>query len=186
MNLGELISSHGYWVLVLGTLLEGETVLALAGFAAHRGYLSFPAVVAIAAIAGFCGDTFYFWLGRRHGERILARFASVARQADKVHQLIERYHEGVILGVRFAYGLRIAGPILIGTSNVPAWRFVAFNAIGAVLWATLIAALGWVFGEAVQRVLGEIRHIEIWLFAALIAIGIGLGLYHHRRTSRPR
>jgi len=186
MNLGELISSHGYWVLALGTLLEGETVLALAGFAAHRGYLSFPFVVAIAAIAGFCGDTFYFWLGRRHGERILARFMSVARQADKVHHLIERYHEGVIVGVRFAYGLRIAGPILIGTSNVAAWRFVVFNALGAVLWATLIAGLGWVFGEAIQRVLGELHHIEMWLFAALIVIGIGLWLYHRRRTSGPR
>jgi len=186
MNLGELISGHGYWVLALGALLEGETVLALAGFAAHRGYLSFPIVVAIAAVAGFSGDTFYFWLGRRHGDRILARFPAVARQADKVAHLIERYHEGVIVGVRFAYGLRIAGPILIGTSSVAAWRFVAFNALGAVIWATLIAGLGWVFGEAIQRVLGEVRHIEMWLFAALIAIGIALWLYHRRGASKPR
>jgi membrane protein DedA with SNARE-associated domain len=185
MNLGELISSHGYWVLALGALLEGETVLALAGFAAHRGYLSFPVVVAVAAAAGFCGDTFYFWLGRRHGDDVLARFPSLARRADRIQRLIERYHEGVIVGVRFAYGLRIAGPILIGTSNVAAWRFVAFNALGALIWATLIAGLGWVFGEAIQRALGELRHIEMWLFTALIAIGTGLWLVRRGR-SRPR
>jgi len=186
MDAGELISSHGYWVLALGGLLEGETVLALAGFAAHRGYLSFPAVVAVAAVAGFCGDTLYFWLGRRHGDRLLARFPSVAARADKIDALIERYHEWVIVGVRFAYGLRIAGPILIGTSNVAAWRFVVFNALGAVIWATLIAGLGWLFGATIQRVLGEIRHIEMWLAAALIAIGIGLWLYQRRREGKTR
>lgn len=48
----------------------------------------------------------------------------------------------MIAGVRFMYGLRILGPIVIGVSDVPAWRFVLFNAIGAAIWALLITALG--------------------------------------------
>ena len=184
MDLAALISDHGYWVLALGALLEGETVLALAGLAAHRGYLSFPAVVAVAALAGFCGDQIYFWLGRRHGERVLARLPSVAAQTDKMNRLIERYHEWVIVGVRFAYGLRIAGPILIGASRVAGWRFVLFNALGALIWAPLIAGLGWMFGAAVERVLGELRQIELWLFAALIAIGVAFWFLHRRRAGK--
>ncbi|HET7862826.1 MAG TPA: DedA family protein, partial [Burkholderiaceae bacterium] len=76
--LGTLIETHGYWVLALGCLLEGETVLVLAGFAAHRGYLDPAAVFGIAAAAGFCGDQVYFWLGRRHGPAVLTRWPSVA------------------------------------------------------------------------------------------------------------
>ena len=184
MDLGQLIATHGYWVLALGALLEGETVLALAGFAASRGYLALPLVVAVAAVGGFCGDQFYFWLGRRHGDRLLPRLPSITQQADKLHRLIERYHEWVIVGVRFAYGLRIAGPILIGTSQVSALRFVLFNALGAVLWATLIAGLGWVFGAAIERILGEVQRFELWLFAALAAVGIGLFFYHRWRQGR--
>ncbi len=186
MDLPTLISNHGYWVLALGALLEGETVLALAGFAAHQGYLHFAAVVAVAAAAGFSGDQIYFWLGRRHGERVLARFPSVARQADRVQRLIERYHEWVIVGVRFAYGLRIAGPVLIGTSNVAGWRFVLFNALGAILWALLVAGIGWAFGAAVERVLGEIHRIELALAAVLVALGAALWLLHRYRTGRKR
>ena len=184
MNLGELISSHGYWVLALGTLLEGETVLALAGLAANRGYLSLPAVMLVAAVAGFCGDQFYFWLGRRHGARVTGRFPSIAAQAERLNRLIERHHEWVIVGVRFAYGLRIAGPILIGTSRVAAWRFALFNAIGAAIWAPLFAGLGWGFGAAIERLLGRIRHVEHWLFIALIAAGIALWLFHRLRAGR--
>ncbi|MEW5880825.1 MAG: DedA family protein [Pseudomonadota bacterium] len=184
MDLGTLIETHGYWVLAAGSVLEGETVLVLAGFAAHRGYLSLPWVIGVAAAAGFAGDQFFFWLGRRHGAGVLSRFPAAARQADMVHRLIERHHEWLIVGVRFAYGLRIAGPILIGTSPVAAARFALFNAIGALAWATLIGGLGWLFGAAVERLLGEIRRIEVWLFVALAAIGIALALAHAWRQRR--
>jgi len=182
MTLSTLIATHGYWVLALGCLLEGETVLVLAGFAAHRGYLDPLAVVGIAALAGFAGDQFYFWLGRRHGPAVLARWPSVARQADRVHRLLERFHATVIIGVRFAYGLRLAGPLLIGTTPLPAWRFALFNAAGALLWAVLIAGLGWIFGSAAEAVLGQVRHIEGWLLLGLLAGGLLLWWIRRRRA----
>jgi membrane protein DedA with SNARE-associated domain len=182
MTLGALIETHGYWLLAAGCFLEGETVLVLAGFAASRGYLDPVAVLGIAAAAGFLGDQFYFWLGRRHGPAVLTRWPAALQQADRVHRLMERYHGSVIIGVRFAYGLRVAGPILIGTSSVPAVRFALFNALGAILWAFVVAGIGWVFGEAAEAVLGEIRHLEGWLLLGLIAAAAGTWWIRKRRT----
>jgi membrane protein DedA with SNARE-associated domain len=167
MTLGTLIGTHGYWVLALGCLLEGETILLLAGFAVHRGYLNPVVVVGVASVAGFIGDQFWFWLGRRHGAAVLARWPSIARQTDRVRRLLDRFHAAVIIGVRFAYGLRIAGPVLIGTTPLPALRFATLNALGAVLWACVIAGIGWVFGQAAETMLGEIRHLEGWLLLGL-------------------
>ena len=181
MTLGTLIETHGYWILALGCLLEGETILALAGFAAHRGYLDPVAVVGIAAVAGFTGDQFYFWLGRRHGPAVLARWPSVAVQAERVRRLSERHQALMIIGVRFAYGLRIAGPILLGTLSVPARRFALFNAIGALLWASLIAGLGWTFGHAAELALGRVAHLEGWLLLGLAAAGAIVWWVRRRR-----
>lgn len=171
MSLATLIETHGYWVLAVGCFLEGETILILAGFAAHRGYLNPAAVIAIASLAGFAGDQFYFWLGRRHGARLLAWRPGLAAQADRVQRLLARYHEAVIIGMRFAYGLRIAGPVLMGTTSVPAARFAVFNGLGAVLWACLIGGLGWVFGDVAEAVFSEIRRYEGWLLLALALVG---------------
>lgn len=170
-TLGTLIETHGYWLLALGCLLEGETVLLLAGFAAHRGYLHPLAVIAVASAAGFVGDQFYFWLGRRHGAAVLARWPTLRQRADRMHRLIDRHHEAMIVAMRFAYGLRIAGPVLIGTTRIPALRFAAFNALGAVLWAGLVGALGWVFGQAAEAVFAEVRHVEGWLLLGLAGAG---------------
>ena len=181
MNLGTLIEGHGYWVLAIGCLLEGETLLILAGFAAHRGYLNLGAVLAIAAAAGFAGDQFYFWLGRRHGPAILSRWPSLAAQSARMDRLVARYHAGVIVGIRFAYGLRVAGPVLLGTSKLSAIRFAVFNALGAVLWAALVGGAGWVFGQAAERVLGDLRHIEIGLLGGLVAVGLIVWWVRRRR-----
>ena len=163
----EALQTHGYWVLALGCLLEGEAVLLMAGFAAHRGYLDARVVLAIAAGAGFTGDQIWFWLGRRHGERLLRRWPGLARRAPQLDRMLVRRHAAAIIGVRFAYGLRVAGPVLMGMSSLPAWRFAGYNALGAMLWAVLIGGLGWGFGEAATHVLGEIGHLEGWLLAAL-------------------
>ncbi len=180
----ELLQTHGYWVLALGCLLEGETVLLLAGLAAHRGLLDPAAVVAVAAVSGFAGDEFFFWLGRRHGAAVLARWPALASQSARLRALLTRWHEGVIIGVRFAYGLRVAGPVLLGTTAVPAWRFALLNALGAGLWAALVAALGWSFGAAAQALLGRLRHLEAWLFLTLLMLALLVALLRHLAARR--
>ncbi len=184
MDPGNLIATYGYWAVAAGCLLEGETVLTLAGFAAHRGYLGLPNVIAVAALAAFAGDQFFFWLGRRHGQAVLRRWPSAAARAARVHALIERHHQWMIVGTRFAYGLRIAGPVLIGTSPVAAWRFALFNAIGAALWASVVAVLGWSFGQLLEVFLGDLRRIEHWLLLALAGVGTVLWWWRRRRASR--
>jgi membrane protein DedA with SNARE-associated domain len=185
MDLHDLISTHGYWILTLGCLAEGETLLVLAGFAASRGTLDIFAVIGIAAVAGFLGDQFFFWLGRKHGSTVLRRFPSVAQQSERVFRLIERYQSWVIVGVRFAYGLRIAGPIIIGTSRISPGRFALFNAIGAVIWAPLVAGVGYLFGEAADAMIGELHNIELWLMLGLAAI-VMLVLFVQRMRARAR
>jgi membrane protein DedA with SNARE-associated domain len=176
MDLGSLIETHGYWALAAGCVLEGETMLVLAGLAAQRGYLDPFAVLGIAASMGFIGDQIFFWIGRRHGAAVLARWPSIAAKAGRVHALIERNQLGIILGVRFAYGLRIAGPILIGTSAVPALRFALINAFGAVLWAFIVGGVGWLSGQAAESVFGNVRHLELWLFLGVIVVGLVVAL----------
>ena len=127
-TLASLIGTHGYWVLALGCLLEGEAVLLMAGYAVHRGYLDPWWAGAIAASSGFLGDQFFFWLGRRHGAAVLARWPSWARSSARVEALLARYRAALVILVRFAYGLRIAGPVLIGAPLLAPFPFAASRA----------------------------------------------------------
>jgi len=131
-DLPALIDAYGYIAVAVGALLEGETILALAGLAAHRGYLDLPIVIAVAALFGFAGDQFFFTLGRYQGARILARYPDAQRRAEQLDRMLARWHAPVIILIRFMYGFRILGPVMLGMSSVKHTTFAFYNAIGAL------------------------------------------------------
>ena len=182
MDIPALINQYGYAAVAVGCLLEGETVLLLAGFAAHRGYLHWPWVMAVAVVAGFVGDMCFFLLGRRFAPQILARWPRIAAQRAQVDAWLQRFGAGLVVAVRFLYGFRIAGPVLLRSSSMLWQRFALFNAVGAVLWAALLTGLGWFFGEAAHALLGKAQHYEGWLALAVLAVGLAYMLWARRRA----
>ena len=187
MSVTELVSHYGYIAVAVGCLLEGETVLLTAGFAAHRGMLDLPAVLAVAFVASALGDQIFFQLGRHQGPRLKARFPALARNAPRVDGLLARHHTLLILGIRFMVGLRVAGPILMGSVGIAPLRFTMLNLTGAALWATAIGSAGYAFGAVIQTFLRDLRHLEEGILVALLVVTpIVLHLFHRWRSKRQR
>jgi membrane protein DedA with SNARE-associated domain len=182
MALADLLSQYGYLALFAGCLLEGESLLLLAGVAAHHGYLSFPVVVAVAFVGGTLGDQIGFFVGRRYGESLLGRWASLEAPATRVRLLIDRHAGLLIIGVRFMYGLRLIGPVAIGMSDVPARKFVVFNLIGAALWAIGVSSAGYLFGQAIEWLIVDLERFEkVALVCAVAVVAVLLTLRWVRR-----
>jgi|SRR5687768_3862512 len=177
-------SELGYLALFIGTLLEGETIVFLAGLAAHHGYLWFPAVVVVAVVGGFISDQVLFYVGRRYGNRVFARFPGIAAKVPRVQALIQRWDTLAILVVRFLYGLRIAAPIVIGSCGIAPWRLALYDFIGAVLWASVVGGLGYFAGQAVQHWVARLDlSIVLVLMAGALLAGTAWNVIRARRRS---
>jgi membrane protein DedA with SNARE-associated domain len=182
-----LLTHYGCPILVVGTFLEGETIMVLGGLAAHLGYLSLEGVI----VCGFCGtvlgDQLYFFLGRRHGKSLLARRPALLARTQRVFRILERHQNLLITGFRFLYGLRSVTPFAIGMSDVSYLRFAVLNLIGAFIWAASIGLAGFYFGHAVETVLGDVKQYELELMAAIVGVAMLVWLahfYQRRRLAR--
>lgn len=164
--------AYGYLAVAAGTFLEGETVLLLAGFAAHQGYLDLSMVILVAVISSLAGDQLYFCIGNWRGAALLSRFPGLQGAWVRMAERIRRHQDLLVLSIRFLYGLRIVGPLLIGMSGVAWPRFLLFNLLGAILWAPLIAGLGYLAGHAVEALLGDIQRHEAWIFLGLLLLAL--------------
>lgn len=69
--LEHLIEQYGYIAILIGTFLEGETILILGGIAAKLAYLKLPWVIFWSFVGTLCGDQLFFFLGRFHGQSFL-------------------------------------------------------------------------------------------------------------------
>lgn len=184
MSLADLVTQYGYGAVFVGSLLEGETVLLLAGAAAHKGYLSFAVVVGLAFCGGTLGDQILFAIGRRYGVTLLQRYPRLAARAAPVKGLIRRHQNGLIVGVRFMYGLRLIGPLVIGMSEVPARRFMLLNLLGAAIWAPLVVGTGYGFGHALGVLSEGIERFESIALGMLVAAVCIFGLWRWVRHVR--
>lgn len=163
------VEHYGYLAILLATLIQGQAVLVLAGFLAHQGHLDLGAVLLAAFAGGSAGDQLLFWFGRASGPRLQERSPILARAGERVGKLLRRHDAALILGVRFMYGLRIAGPIAMGALGVSPRRFAVFNVLGAAAWALLVGGAGFLSGHALEAWLGDLQ----WVEALLVALAAG-------------
>ena len=110
-----------------------------------------------------------------------------AKQVAKVRAQLDRWEVPVILGVRFLPGVATAGLIAVALSSISATRFLLLNAVAAVIWAMTFGLLGYLLGNSVEWLLGEVERYERPIALALLAITVvWIGYHQWRRWGRRR
>lgn len=178
------LTAYGYPALLVGTFLEGETILVLGGAAAHLGYLSLHWVIACGFVGTVTSDQLYFFLGRRHGKTLLARRPAWQTGTERILRRLERHQNLLILSFRFLYGLRTITPFAIGMSDISWHRYTLLNAISAAIWATAVGLAGYSFGYAVAAVIDDIQRYELEVIGTIIIVAALLWLLHLRHRRR--
>jgi membrane protein DedA with SNARE-associated domain len=185
MSLETIIAEHGYWALILGTALEGETILVVAGYLAHRGYLHLPYVIGAAMLGTFVGDQTFFQIGRHSGNAYLVRHPHWQGRAERVRGLLDRHRIALVMGFRFMYGIRTVAPFVIGMSGFPRKLFILLNATSAAAWAISIGCAGYAFGRMLESWLNEAKQFERPILLSIVGIGVATWIWHMRRM-RPK
>ena len=184
MDLQSMIENYGYAAILIGTFLEGETILVLAGMAVHQGYLVLTWVIVAAFLGSLCGDQLFFYLGRKHSQAVLSRRPAWKEKAEKVHKMMNRFETPMILSFRFLYGLRTVAPFVIGMSPVSVKKFILLNAAGALVWAAAIASGGYLFGQTLEIIIGKFKSYEIYVMGSVAIVGLLIWTLHFWRRRR--
>lgn len=156
-----LIAQYGYLALIVGSLGEGLPIMLFGGFAAHRGWLVLvPWVILAGALGNYMAWWGWFLAARRLGARLLEKRAEWAAGVARARPLLDRYELPMVLGGRFLPGLSSALVIALGLSDMPLRRFTVLNGVGALVWSTSLAVLGYLLGHAVEWLVDEMELYE--------------------------
>src|SRR5919198_859945 len=131
-----------------GALVPGETSLIVAAALAAQGRLSLPLVIGVAAGAAIGGDNIGYVIGRRGLRRLLdrpGRWAAPRRRlVRRGEEFFARWGSAAVFFGRWLPGLRVVASWLAGADRMPWPRFLLWNALGGISWATTIGALAYV------------------------------------------
>jgi membrane protein DedA with SNARE-associated domain len=178
------IRDYGYLALFVGTFFEGETILLVAGFLAHSGGLDLSLCILSAFVGSLSGDQAAFYVGRWKGRQFVEKRPAWKCRVDRVHQMLERFHEALILSFRFFYGLRNLTPFILGTTDISGIKFFILNAIGAAIWAVVFGFAGYFFGAVVATVLKDVHNVQMIILIAAAVVGTIIWFIRHVRRKK--
>lgn len=180
----------GYWALVAGLIAEdaglplpGETTLMFSAFLAHKSQDLRLGWVIVAGIGGATvGDNLGYWAGRHFGPRLLRwleRKFHLGEDIAVARNQIRHHGKPTVFWARFIFGLRtVAGPVA-GALDMPWREFLLCNALGAVVWVSAMACIGYGFGGAFNSLAGYFEKAS-WAIAGGV-FGVGYLLWRRQK-----
>ena len=146
----EFLQQYGYLALALGTFVEGETAILVASSLVYSGVLKGPETIFFGFLGSFVSDWLYYMIGRLNGTYFVARRPSLKAKLEPAQRFFETHRLQILISYRFLYGFRIILPILIGLTGVRPLHFLGFSIFAGLLWATVVATVGYFAGELFQ------------------------------------
>ena len=176
----DLVSNASGWayaILFVLALLDAlipivpsETSVITAGVVASAGDLSLPLIILFAAGGAIAGDNLAYVVGWKWGRKANDRFFRSEKAQERVkwaHRQVEERGGELIVIARFIPAGRTAVTLSCGTLEYPWRKFIVFDAIAGVIWATYATALGYFGGHAFEN--------EPWK-GLLLAFGIAFAV----------
>ncbi|MBI3629494.1 MAG: DedA family protein [Candidatus Rokubacteria bacterium] len=160
-----LLESYAYGAVfgavlldTLGVPVPGEIVLLAAGFLVSAGKVQLLPTILLAGAGAIVGDCATYWLGRRVGvageRRLVGLFCTwtactlgSARCVERAEGLLRRFRGWVVLVAKFIAGARVFVPPIAGASTLSFGRFLWFDALGSLLWTSLVVGTGALVGR---------------------------------------
>jgi membrane protein DedA with SNARE-associated domain len=156
------VANHGYFILFaaifsrqIGLPVPAFAFLLAAGALAAAGKLALAPSIGLAVAACALADLVWYEAGRRGGDKVLHFIHRFTRDPEfhdrRAKSIFTKYGLLLLLVAKFVPGLDAVAPPLAGTSRISRVRFLAFDAVGAGLYACAYGGFGYVFSHDLER-----------------------------------
>ena len=196
-GVGIMLSGIYYWALlpfvaplvgthpVLLEVLNGNTAAIISAAAFARVGHGTLVVVLLAALPGLMKfDPLYWWAGRLWGERIIAIMSGRRNRGGRYMARVQRW------GRKFTWPAVVVAPfvpfaaliyIIAGWTGMGLVTFLILDIIGNLLWASLLAGLGYELGHHAVVVAQTISHYGLWISIGLVVVIVFFQVRSQRR-----
>jgi membrane protein DedA with SNARE-associated domain len=183
-DVADQVGRHGYLIIFLLIAAEsfafplpGEVSLLVGAYEAQRGVFGLGWVIFIGALAAMSGDNLAYLFGRHAGRGLIERLLRLLHVPSTYLKRVDTYfglHAGLTVFVaRQLSPLRGLAALSAGSSHVPWRRFAGFNALGCVVWATVVSLIASVFVSRLDELADNLSLAGlIVLGAILVAVAV--------------
>jgi len=158
--------------ILVAFFLPGDSILFAAGLiAGSRTDVNIAFLVFVIFLGAFIGDQVGYVLGRKYGRSYLERRDSprIKKMVLRAEAFYEKYGWSAVILARFYPWIRTFMPPIAGIGKMNYYKFLAANALGALIWGVGITLLGY-YAVSIPALKDSSRAIAIFFIVLTIAI----------------
>jgi len=187
----DTIGVLGYPGIILLMALESsffpfpsEVVMVPAGFLAHEGKMSFPLIILCGIFGSLIGAWLNYFIAKTVGRAALLRWGHRIFLPNETFLRVEKYLKqhgeiGTFIG-RLIPVVRQYISFPAGVIHMHLGRFSFFTGLGAGLWVTILAAIGYAVGDNKELVAEWSKTALFWVLLGCAAIVLLYWKLHKR------
>ena len=165
--ISSLLDNLNYGTILLLMLLEStvipvpsELVVAPAAYNAASGDINVFLVVLFATIGAAIGATINYVVALYVGRPVIYKFANSKwgkmcllnqEKVEKSEKYFDKHGVAATLTGRLIPGIRHLISIPAGLARMNYWKFLLYTTLGAGVWHSILAALGWYLASVVPK-----------------------------------
>lgn len=168
--------------------LPSEIILPLAGFAAARGEIGLIEAIIWTTIGSVVGAVALYYIGQALGRDRMRRLAYrmplvSVEEFDKTERWFRKHDTKAVFFGRMLPLFRSFISIPAGLERMSMVKFLAYTAVGSLIWNTIFVVAGYQLGANWHVVE---QYAEIFKYIVLAIIAVALFVYVLRRRRLPR
>src|SRR5215469_16202446 len=196
---GIVLSGVVYWALlplrvslvgthpVVAELLNGSTESIISAAAFARIGDGTLVVVLLASIPGLMKfGPLYWWAGRLWGERFIMALSGgrrAAKHMDRARRFGRKFTWPAVVVSCFIPVPRAVIFVIAGWAGMRLVTFLILDLIGVLLWAGLLAGLGYTLGHPAVVAAKTVSHYSLWITIGIVVLSVLLAVRAQRRTA---
>ncbi len=175
------IGYGGYTGIILLMFLESsffpfpsEVVVPPAAYLASKGKMDLYLIIASASFGSLIGALFNYWLSLKLGYSFLEKYGKYVflskKSLDKVCEFFNDHGEISTFIGRLLPGIRQYISLPAGMAKMNIFTFSLFTLLGACLWVSILAFIGYSVGNnmALVKYMLHKAYIYIFIFSAVL------------------
>lgn len=177
------IADVGYGGLFLMIVLESTMVpipsllvMPFAGWMAHKGVFSLPAILAINGAGALTGSLLSYWLGAAGGKPLLLRYGKYVllkpEDLEKTEQFFAKHGAWTVFIARFVPVARHLISIPAGVARMKLPMFILQTFLGAMMWGGGLMVMGYVLADNWRNIATKAKRVDLVIALTLVAIAM--------------
>lgn len=180
----DITSGMGYWGIVILMAIESsfipfpsEIVIPPAAYLAYKGEMNIYLIILCGIIGSLIGAVFNYyvamWLGKPLAYKLVdkkwAKYLLLSRSGlEKAESYFNKYGSASTFFGRLIPAVRQLISLPAGFVKMDFGKFVFYTVLGSGFWVSVLAALGYFFGENQELLASYYHEITIGIIALVI------------------